>query len=530
MTGLAARRPPAVLVVAALAATALAALPLAYLIVRAVSADSDAWRVLGRERLLTLVLDTALLAGAVTLGAIAVGVPAAWLVTRSDVPGRRVWAVLFALPLVLPSYVAALALIAAFGPRGLLQQRLEGPFGIDRIPEVYGFPGAFAALTLATYPYVYLLVAGALRGADPALEEAARGLGKPPLEVFRRVTLPLVTPAAAAGGLLVCLYVLSDFGAVSLMRYDSLTRAIFLQYRSLFDRTPAVVLSLVLVALTAIVLVLEARSRGRASARRGPGAARPPRTVPLGRWRWPALAFAGSVVGIGLAVPLAVLGYWFVRAIQLGTAFEGLWRATLNSVGISLVAAACVLVAAFPSAVLSVRFPSRWTRALEAAGFGSNALPGIVIALALVFFAANYLGSLYQTLFLLVIAYVVRFYAQGLAASHAALVRVSPALEEASRGLGRGQLATFRSVTAPLIASGTLAGATLVFLSTMKELPVTLLLRPIGFETLATEVWSETSNGAYSGASVPALLLVVAATPFVWLLTGRRAAELALHD
>ena len=133
---------------------------------------------LGRDRLGRLVLDTALLAGAVTLGAIAVGVPLAWLVTRSDLPGRRVWAVLVALPLVIPSYVLALALLAAFGPRGLLQQALEGPFGVVRIPEVYGFPGAFVALLLSTYPYVYLLVAGALRGADPALEEAARGLGK----------------------------------------------------------------------------------------------------------------------------------------------------------------------------------------------------------------------------------------------------------------------------------------------------------------------------------------------------------------
>ena len=177
-----------------------------------------------------------------------------------------------------------------------------------------------------------------------------------------------------------------------------------------------------------------------------------------------------------------------------------------------------------------MRYPSGWTRGLEAAGFASNALPGIVIALALVFFSANYLGPLYQTLVLLVVAYVVRFYAQALAASHAAIVQVDPSLEEAARGLGRGPFGAFRTVTAPLVASGALAGATLVFLSTMKELPVTLLLRPIGFETLATEVWSETTNGSYSGAAVPALLLVVTATPFVWFLTGRRAADFALHD
>jgi len=526
-----ARRPPWALVAAGVLAVAAVALPLVYLVVRVGNAGGDALDVLGRARLGSLVLDTALLALAVTGGAVAVGVPLAWLVTRSDLPGRRVWAVLVALPLVVPSYVAALTLLAAFGPRGMLQRALEGPFGVERVPEVYGFPGAFGALLLATYPYVYLLTAGALRTADPSLEEAARGLGRRPLAVFGHVTLPLVAPSVAAGGLLVCLYVLSDFGAVSLMRYDSLTRAIFVQYRSLFDRTPAAVLALVLVVLTALVLVAEGRARGRSRVHRtAPGAPRALTPVVLGRWRWPALAFVGGVVAFALVVPLAVLGYWFARALSLGTAVEAAWGPALNSVAISALAAVLVCLAAFPVALLAVRYPSPGTRGLELAGYGANALPGIVIALSLVFFAARYASPVYQTLGLLLFAYVVRFYAQGLAATRAAIVRVDPALEEAARGLGRSPLGAFASVTAPLVGSGLLAGATLVFLSTMKELPATLLLRPIGFETLATEVWRATSVGAYSQASVPALLLVATAAPFVYLLTGRRVSELAAHD
>ena len=525
------RRPPWPLVAVAVLVVAAVALPLAYLVVRVAGAGADALDVLGRARLGSLILDTALLAVAVTGGAIAIGVPLAWLVTRSDLPGRRVWGVLVALPLVVPSYVAALTLLAAFGPRGLLQRALEGPFGVERVPEVYGFPGAFGALVLSTYPYVYLLTAGALRTADPSLEEAARGLGRRPLAVFGRVTLPLVAPSVAAGGLLVCLYVLSDFGAVSLMRYDSLTRAIFVEYRSLFDRTPAAVLAIVLVALTAVVLVAEAAARGRARVHRtAPGAPRTLSPVRLGRWRWAALAFAGAVVAFALAVPLAVLGYWLARAFRLGTDVEAAWGPALNSVGISALAAGLVCLAAFPVALLAVRYPSRGTRALEVAGYGANALPGIVIALALVFFSVRYAGPLYQTLALLLFAYVVRFFAQGLAATRAAIVRVDPALEEAARGLGRSPLGAFASVTAPLVGSGLLAGVTLVFLSTMKELPATLLLRPIGFETLATEVWQATSVGAYSEAAMPALLLVATAAPFVWFLTGRRVRELAAHD
>ena len=194
---------------------ALVCLPLVYLVVRVVEGGADAWVVLCRARILELVGNTALLVVLVTGAALALGVPLAWLVTRTDLPGRRLWAVAAALPLVIPSYVAALVLLAAFGPRGFLQQVLEGPFGIERVPEIYGLPGAVLALTISTYPYVYLLAAAALRDLDPALEEASRSLGRSRAETFRRVTLPVLRPSLGAGALLVALYTLSDFGGRS---------------------------------------------------------------------------------------------------------------------------------------------------------------------------------------------------------------------------------------------------------------------------------------------------------------------------
>ncbi|HSK14594.1 MAG TPA: iron ABC transporter permease [Gaiellaceae bacterium] len=520
------RRPPFLLGAAAVAAVALVSLPLVYLVVRAAGGGADAWGVLGRHRTLELVGNTVVLVGAVTGVALLVGVPLAWLVARTDVPGRRVWAVAAALPLVIPSYVAALVLLAAFGPRGLLQQVLEEPFGVERVPDIYGLGGAVAALAIATYPYVYLLTLGAFRDLDPALEEASRSLGRSRMQTFRRVTLPVLRPSIGAGALLVALYTISDFGAVSLMNYSSLTRAIFLQYRSLFDRTPAAVLSLVLVALTAIVLVLELYSRGKARYHRpSPGAARAAQRVPLRRWRWPAAGFCAAVVGFALLLPLAVIGYWLERAFSLGRPLDAAWGAAVNSVLVSAVAAAVTVAAALPVALLAVRYPARWTRALERLSYSSNALPGIVIALALVFFGARYGGFLYQTLGLLVFAYAVRFFPQAVAGAHSALLRVDPHLEEAARGLGRGPRQAFLSVTAPLVAPGLLAGAALVFLSTMKELPATLLLAPIGFDTLATEVWKATTVASYSQAALPALLLIVFSAPFVYLLTLRRGPE-----
>ena len=249
-------RPPLSLVIPAGVVVALLQLPLVYLAVRALG-GGEAWEILWRARTLELVVSTGLLVLGVTAASIVIGVALAWLVTRTDLPGRRLWGVAAALPLVIPSYVAALVLLGAFGPRGLVQEAL----GVEQLPDIRGYWGALIALTLATYPYVYLLCASALRGQDPALEDAARGLGALALEV---VLLGHGADAEADDWrrcVLVALYVLSDFGVVSLMNYDALTRAIFLQYRALFDRTPAAVLALLLVALTALVLLIEAWTR-----------------------------------------------------------------------------------------------------------------------------------------------------------------------------------------------------------------------------------------------------------------------------
>jgi len=507
------RGAPLSLVLPALTTVALLLLPLAYLVLRAAGSGSG-WRLLWRRTTLELVWSTGVLVGGVTVASVAIGVSLAWLTVRTDLPARRAWAIAAALPLVVPSYVAAFCLLGAFGPRGFLQRLL----GVERLPEIYGYWGALLALTLSTYPYVLLLTSAALRGLDPSLEEAARGLGRPGLDVFRRVTLPALRPSIGAGALLVALYALSDFGVVSLMRYDALTRAIYLQYRSLFDRTPAAVLALVLVALTAIVLVVEGRARRRTS-RSSPGVARQARPHRLGRWKLAALLYCSTVVGAFLVVPAAVLGYWLSRGLD---GVEVPVREALNSVSASALAAAAAALAALPVALLAHRWPSRGTRALERLSFAGNALPGIVIALSLVFFAANYASPIYQTLALLVFAYVVRFLPHALAGVESSLASVSPRVEEAARSLGRGPLQAALTVTVPLVRSGIFAGAALVFLSAMKELPATLLLRPIGFETLATEIWKFTSVGAYSRAAPPALLLIAVSAPFVYVLSTRR--------
>ena len=519
------RRAPLFLTLPALPAAVAVLLPVVYLCVRAAGASDEAWAILD-ARTARLVLDTALLVAGVVAASVAIAVPLAWLVVRTDLPFRAFWAVAAALPLVVPSYVAALALLGALGPRGFLQGWLERLFGIERLPEIYGYPGALLALTLSTYPYVYLLVAAGLRELDPSLEEAGRALGRPAWRVFASVTFPALRPAIAAGGLLVALYTLADFGAVSLMQYPALTRAVYLQYQSLFDRDPAAILGLVLVGLTFVVLLLESWTRSRARLHRtSPGSARHATRVALGRWRWVGAGYCAATTLVFLALPIAVLVHWALEGVSAGRAVDFVWRAALNSAVASSLAALVAIAAALPVAVLAQRHRRPWTVTLERLCFTANALPGIVIALSLVFFAARY-GWLYQTLALLVFAYVVRFLPEALAASGAALRLVDPLVEEAARGLGRHDVDVLLRITVPLARSGVLAGAALVFLSAMKELPATLLLRPIGFETLATEIWQETNVAAYSAAAPPALLLILVSVPFVYVLAARRGLEL----
>ena len=487
-------------------------LPLAYLVLRSledgwsgvveVVSDGETFAVLGRSVLLALV---------VTGASVAVSVPMAWLTARTDLPGRRAWAVLAALPLVVPSYVGGFVLVSALGPRGMLQGALE-PLGIE------------LALTLFSYPYVFLTVRAALRGMDPALEEAARSLGSGSWTTFFRVTLPQMRPAIVAGSLLVALYALSDFGAVSLLQYDSFSREIYIQYRSAFDRTPAAILALMLVALTAAILLLEGGTRGRGRYDQR-SAARPGTLVALGRWRWPALFFCGGVVVAALAAPVGVLAFWLVRGLAEGEPLRPLWNAAWSSVYASGLAAGVVAIAALPVAVLAVRFPGRISRFVERMTYLGYALPGIVLALSLVFFGANYAPWAYQTLGMLVFAYAVHFLPQAVGATRAALLQVSPSVEEAARGLGRGPAGVLATVTAPLAGSGILAGAALVFLTTMKELPATLLLSPTGFETLATRVWGATTDAFFARAAAPALLLIALSAVPMYLLVIRERAK-----
>lgn len=515
------RRPSRPIAITASAVAIAVALPAVYLVIRAFDqGPGGVLEAVGSARTAALLARTSLLALAVTATATAIAVPLAWLTVRTDVPARRFISVVSALPLVVPSYVGGYAFVAALGPRGALQGWLA-PLGVERLPPIYGFAGAWLVLSLFTYPLVLLPTRAALRGLDPALEEIARSLGRTPFRVFVEVTIPQLRPAAVSGGLLVALYTLSDFGAVSLMRFDTFTREIYIRART-FDATGAATLGLVLVLLMLAVLWAEGRTRGRAAYHRSAtGPSRPGRVVALGAWRWPALGAAALPVLIALGIPVAVIAYWLWRGIAAGEPLGVTFAAAWHSLEASALAAGVGVVAAWPVSFLAARHAGPFARMIERLSHMGYALPGIVVAIALSFLGVRYAFFLYQSLGMLVFAYVVLFLPQGIAALRASLLQVPPSLEDAARSLGSRPVEVVRRVVWPLVRPGAMTGAALIFLTAMKELPATLLLAPAEFQTLATRVWNATSGAFFTRAAAPALALIVLSSFPMALLVAR---------
>lgn len=505
------------------------AVPLAYIFIRALGAEPEAWQRLLQTRLWKLLGNTLILVLAVTGGALLTGVSMAWFTERTDLPGRKIFRWMLAMPLAIPAYIGGIVHLALLRPRGgYIPQALEAIFDQPvYTPSPLGFWGAAFILTLFTYPYVYLLSAAAFRSLHASLEEAARTFGRTPLQTLFQVTLPALRPGLAAGALLVALDILAEYGTVALLRYETFSSAIFVQLSGRYDRSAASVLSGILVALAIVILWGELRLQGQARFTQVESNWRPAPPLNLARWRTPAFLLVLGVVSASLLVPVGVMAVWSIQAILdpqtlsavFRTGSQGFGSYVWNSLWSSGLAALIAVVLSLPVALNSVRYPGRFSRFISRFCQVGYAIPGVVIALSLVLLVNRLLPFLYATSFVVVIAYVLRHMPQAVRASESALNQLSPSIEEAARTLGRTSLQTFIQVTLPLILPGLLAGGSLVFLTSLKELPATLLLRPAGFDTLAVRVWMWAADGFYTQAAPAALLLVLAsALPLYFLL------------
>jgi len=498
-----ANRPTGLLLVSALV-TVVLLLPLVFLLIEARGAG------VGRvasliDRPLTgqLLWNTVRLTVVVTALCAVIGTGAAWLVERTDLPGRRIWAVLLVVPLAIPDFVIS------FGWASLST-------------DVSGFRGAVLVMTLSVYPLVYLPVAASLRNADPALEEVAMNLGQGRFQVFWRVTLRQARVAVLGGCLLVALGLLAEYGAFEILGYQTFTTEIFTEFSVSFNIPTASALSLVLIALGLLVLAGEAAVRGRSrgsrvdrGAQRGTGRHR------LGGWTLPALLALALLAALALGVPVGSAVYWWADGTQHPFTGDSLLDATWHTALYSGSAALLATAMALPVGVLAVRHDGRMRRLLERGAYLVLAMPGLVIALSLTYFSETYAdGIWYQTAPMLVVTYAIMFFPLALVGVRASVAQAPPGLEEVAHSLGLGRPAVLWRVTRPLVAPGLAAAFCLVFLSAVTELTATLILVPTGVQTLATQFWNYQQNLAY-GQAAPFALLMIAITAVPSYVLGR---------
>jgi len=502
-------RAPAPLIGAAVLAAALVLLPILVTIVQAAGLSAkDAIDLLVRPLVGRLLINTVGLVVAASFTCAIIGTATAWLVERTDLPGRKVWAVLAAAPLAVPPFISSYAWVS-------LSNGLQD------------FAGALLVVTCAYYPLVYLPVAAALRGLDPAPEETARSLGYGAWGCFVRVVAPQLRPALYGGMLLVALDTLIEFGAFALLRFRTFTTELYAQYRTGLDGPESSLLALVLIALCLVCVVAELNVRGRARySRVGSGVRRIAAPVRLGLTRWPALLAFAALTSATLGVPLGMIGYWLLQHAQAATSpvapsLPLLFSATFASVSYGLAGAAAAVVLAAPLGYLTTRYPSRLSVILERIAYLAQGVPGIVVALAFISLTIETIRPLYQSAALLVVAYAILFLPFALVGVRSALAQVQPGLEEAARSLGLGWFGVTVRVLAPLAGPGIGAGAAMVFVFVVTELTTTLLLAPIGTRTLATEVWANTSTLAFAAAAPFAGMMLLISLLSTWLLARR---------
>lgn len=457
-----------------------------------------------------------MLAAGVLLLDTLIALPLAYLSVRCNIKARRAITLLGVLPLAIPGYVMAYGYLGLGGYTGSIYEW----FGIWW-PRINGFYGSLLVLTICTFPYLYLNLRTALLGLDQSIEEASRSLGHDARSTFVRVIIPQLKPAFLAGGLLVTLHVFGDFGTVSLMRFETFSYALYLQYIAAYDRIYAAWLALMLLGLTATALVLEYKMLKKAIFHRlGRGVGKTKSFLELGPWKIPAYTFVSVLFLVAVFLPVSSIVFWLNQTAFVAV-FDRLTQAFLNSFYASAPAALLTSLLALPLAYIGVRYKTKLSDPLERVAYLGYATPPLAFALAFVFFSLYVSTWLYQSLLLLVIAYSLHFLAESIGPIRSALYQAPPQLEEAAQSLGYSRVKSFFKVTLPLLRGGIIAATSLVFLSAMKELSITFLLAPIGFDTLALNVWSFTNEALFAEAAPFALTILIFSACFVGFLFSK---------
>jgi iron(III) transport system permease protein len=514
-------------------------LPVLALLFSALSADGDLFAHLADTVLSTYLANTLLLVLGVVLLSLLFGVPTAWLVAMCQVPGRRAlqWALM--LPMAMPSYIVAYVYTDLFDYSGSVQAGLRALFGWQS-PADYWFPairslgGAAWVLALVLFPYVYLLARASFLEQSVSLIHSSRLLGSSPWQSFRRISLPLARPAIMVAVSLVAMETLADFATVHFFAINTLTTAVYDTWLGYGSLATAAKLSCLMLLAVVLLIAFERRSRTRQQVFQKSMGHEPPLRYPLeGGLRWLAGLWCWGLVLVGFALPFAILLDYGVRYFALSWTPEFV-RFAGNSLLISTLTALLAMGVALLLGFfrrLDGGIKSLIPLRLAALGY---AMPGTVLAIGVLVpltaldFAINDLAEwlgrqgpgllLTGTLTAIVFGYLVRFVAIAIGSVESSLGKISPSLDMAARTLGQGAGGMLRRVHLPLVRRGLFAGAMLVFIESMKELPAALLLRPFNFETLATHVYQFVSDEMLERGALGAIVIVlVGLLPLIWV-------------
>jgi len=494
-------------------------MPLFYLFWRFADLSRNLTRFLNSWNVSTLLFNTVLLFFAVVFTSLLLGLTISVLTVRYKFPGSKILFSLTILPLVIPSYIGALTYVSVFSPKGLFVE-IFSRYGLSEIIGLEGFVGSWIVLTLFTYPYVQLICSSALRNLDSTVEDAARSLGVKRIKMYTSVVIPRLKKPMIYSSLLVGLYVISDFGAVSLMKYGTMTKAIYSYYVININGDPVIFYSTILIFL-ALVISFAQRGSEMSKSAKVSGTPREPVRLELSkRNKYLVLIFFGTVIFFSLLLPVGVLSYWLIRGISNGNPITGSLAGIAGSLTAATVTSFFAMIIATPIVVMISQYKSKFGDLFEKVTLTLYGLPHIAVGISMLFLTIKIFPTIYQTFITLIISYLIVFLPQAVGGGQASMEQVKVSYIEASAGLGLSKLDTFFKVTFPLIYKGLLAGAALVFLSTMKELPQTLLLRPTGFSTMAVDIWSYASEALFTQAAFSGfILLAISAFPTYILST-----------
>lgn len=511
-------------------------IPVGTILLSFLAPAGDVWQHLVETILPSLLINTFWLTLGVAVSSALLGVSLAWFTAVCEFPGRKFFSWGLLLPLAIPAYVMAFVTLGLFDFTGPVQTLLRSWVGPEQFwfPNVRGRLGVIIVMTLAFYPYVYLLARNAFLTQGKRSLEAAQSLGFNRTQGFLKVALPMARPWIASGVMLVLMETLADFGTVAVFNYDTFTTAIYKAWFSMFSLSAASQLASLLIVIVFVLIVMEQQFRSRMRYAETKHSSRIPR-IPLTGWRaWGVAGFALAILFFAFLLPITQLIIWatdtFVEEFnQLYLGF--LWHSLMLS-GLAALLTCSVAVLVVYSAR---RHPDTVTRVAVRIATIGYALPGVVLAVGIFVPLAwldNWLSEMAMQLFhietglliqgtlaIMLIAYMTRFLAVGHNPIDSAMQRITFSIDEASMGLGLNGWSMLKRVHLPILKGGIFTAVTLVFVDVMKEMPITLMTRPFGWDTLAVRIFEMTSEGEWEQAALPAVALVLAGLIPIVLLT-----------